>query len=96
MTVAKDDLFLHQPVLIRSLIDKISPVRGTWVDCTFGAGGYSEALLAAGANKVIAVDRDHVIVEAAKLQKFYGTRLELTEAKFSSFPFVSTRCVQHS
>jgi len=85
MTVTKDDLFLHQPVLIRSLIDKISPVRGTWVDCTFGAGGYSEALLAAGANKVIAVDRDpHVIVEAAKLQKFYGTRLELTEAKFSS------------
>ena len=85
MTVTKDDLFFHQPVLIRSLIDKISPVRGTWVDCTFGAGGYSEALLAAGANKVIAVDRDpHVIVEAAKLQNFYGTRLELTEAKFSS------------
>jgi len=79
MTVTKDDLFIHRPVLIRSLIDKISPVSGTWVDCTFGAGGYSEALLVAGANKVIAIDRDpHVIAEGAKLQKLYGTKLELT------------------
>ena len=85
MNVTRDDLSLHQPVLIRSLIDKISPVSGTWVDCTFGAGGYSEALLAAGAKKIIAIDRDpHVIAEAAELKKLYGTRLELTEAKFSS------------
>ena len=85
MNLTRDEQFIHQPVLIRSLIDKIAPVSGTWVDCTFGAGGYSEALLAAGAKKVIAIDRDpNVKAEAAKLKKLYGPRLELIEAKFSS------------
>ena len=73
MTVTRDELLLHQPVLIRSLIDNISPVSGTWVDCTFGAGGYSMALLEAGAKMVIGVDRDpQVIAGATKLQRFYG------------------------
>ena len=48
----------HIPVLLRPLIEAIAPVSGTWLDGTFGAGGYTRAILAAGANKVIAVDRD--------------------------------------
>ena len=85
MSCDQDDLPIHQPVLIRSLINKISPVGGTWVDCTFGAGGYSSALLEAGAQKIIAIDCDPYVIErAAKLKQRYGTKLELTEAKFSS------------
>jgi 16S rRNA (cytosine1402-N4)-methyltransferase len=85
MNCDQDDLQPHQPVLIKSLIDNISPVSGTWVDCTFGAGGYSTALLEAGAKMVIGVDRDpQVIAGATKLQRVYGAKLELNEAKFSS------------
>ena len=48
----------HIPVLIDPLIDRVSPVSGTWVDGTFGAGGYTKRLLDAGPDRVIAIDRD--------------------------------------
>ena len=48
----------HIPVLIEPIIKNISPVRGVWIDATFGAGGYSRALLDAGADFVFAIDRD--------------------------------------
>ena len=93
MSCTQDDSPFHQPVLIRSLIDNISQVHGTWVDCTFGAGGYSRALLEAGAKKVIALDCDpQVIARANKLKEIYGNRLELYEAKFSSLDEVVTGC----
>ena len=48
----------HVPVLITPLIAACSPIEGVWLDGTFGAGGYTRALLDAGARKVIGVDRD--------------------------------------
>jgi 16S rRNA (cytosine1402-N4)-methyltransferase len=48
----------HIPVLIEPIIENISPVTGVWVDATFGAGGYTRALLEAGAEFVFAIDRD--------------------------------------
>lgn len=91
MNSYQDVLPRHQPVLIKSLIDNISPVSGTWVDCTFGAGGYSSALLEAGAKKVIAVDCDpDVIARASMIKKLYGAKLELNKAKFSSLQKVVT------
>ncbi len=48
----------HVPVLLRPLIKAVSPVIGVWIDGTLGAGGYTRALLDAGAEKVIGVDRD--------------------------------------
>ena len=48
----------HIPVLIEPIIENISPVKGVWVDATFGAGGYTRALLDAGAEFVFAIDRD--------------------------------------
>lgn len=57
----------HIPVLIAPLIDAVAPVAGVWLDGTYGAGGYSHALLAAGAAQVIGVDRDpDVIAEAPR------------------------------
>ena len=38
----------HIPVLLRPLLRAIAPVEGVWLDGTFGAGGYSRALLEAG------------------------------------------------
>ena len=48
----------HIPVLLTALMERAAPVAGHWVDMTFGAGGYSHALLQAGAGRVTAVDRD--------------------------------------
>ena len=48
----------HIPVLLEEFLKEVSPIEGNWLDGTFGAGGYSKALIAAGANKVIALDCD--------------------------------------
>lgn len=79
----KDDA-PHIPVLLRPLLRAVSPVKGVWLDGTFGAGGYSRALLEAGADKVIGVDRDPLAFEmAAGWAGDYGDRLELVEGVFS-------------
>ncbi len=74
----------HVPVLLRPLIAGLRPITGTWLDGTFGAGGYTRALLAEGAAKVIAVDRDPSTFEMAKgWAADYGDRLVLREGRFS-------------
>ena len=74
----------HIPVLLAPLLQAVAPVRGTWLDGTFGAGGYTKGLLEAGADKVIGVDRDPLAFEmAADWVKDYGDRIELVEGVFS-------------
>ena len=75
----------HIPVLIRPLIKACSPVRGQWLDGTFGAGGYTRALLAAGADRVTGVDRDpSVFPMAAAWAGEYGDRLRLVQGEFAN------------
>ncbi|MBI1403469.1 MAG: 16S rRNA (cytosine(1402)-N(4))-methyltransferase RsmH [Porphyrobacter sp.] len=74
----------HIPVLLGEVIAAIQPRPGmTIVDATFGAGGYSLALLEAGAN-VHAFDRDPDAIAAgqALVARFDG-RLTLHAARFS-------------
>ncbi|MBR9836256.1 16S rRNA (cytosine(1402)-N(4))-methyltransferase RsmH [Salipiger thiooxidans] len=74
----------HVPVLLRPLLDAVAPVSGTWVDGTFGAGGYARGLLEAGADKVIGIDRDPLAHRmAAEWIGSYGGRLELVEGNFA-------------
>ena len=74
----------HIPVLLRPLLAAVAPVEGTWLDGTFGAGGYTRALLDAGADKVIAVDRDPLAFEmAAEWAGAYGDRLVMQRGVFS-------------
>lgn len=74
----------HIPVLLRPILDHVAPVSGTWVDGTFGAGGYTRGLLDAGADKVIAIDRDPSVFEMAKdWAGAYGDRLVMVEGTFS-------------
>ncbi|MDF1802725.1 16S rRNA (cytosine(1402)-N(4))-methyltransferase RsmH [Thalassovita sp.] len=74
----------HIPVLLRPLLKAVAPVSGVWLDGTFGAGGYTRGLLAAGADKVIGVDRDPLAFEmAAPWVGEFGDRLELVEGVFS-------------
>ncbi len=74
----------HIPVLIRPLIAAVSPVSGVWLDGTFGNGGYTRALLAAGADQVIGVDRDPLAFDmAAEWVGDYGDRIVLKQGVFS-------------
>lgn len=84
MSALPADTSAHIPVLLRPLLRAVSPVRGVWLDGTFGAGGYSRALLEDGADKVIGVDRDPLAFEmAAPWAGAYGERLELVQGVFS-------------
>ena len=75
----------HIPVLLRPLLEAVAPVRGVWVDGTLGAGGYTRALLKAGAERVIGVDRDPLALEMAReWGAEYGARLDLVQDTFSN------------
>ena len=59
------DTAKHYPVLLNEIISVISPQHGgTFIDCTFGQGGYSNKILSFNKTKVIALDRD---IETQKL-----------------------------
>ena len=60
----------HFPVLLDELIKIISPrYSGTFLDCTFGQGGYSKKILENSKNKVIAFDRDKDVVKFSEILK---------------------------
>ena len=73
----------HLPVLVDEVVAALAIVPGeTLVDGTFGAGGYTRAMLGAGARRVIAFDRDpDAIAEGASLAS--DTRLTLVQENFS-------------
>lgn len=76
----------HVPVLCSEVIAALG-VRdgGTYVDGTFGAGGYTQAILAAGDCQVIAIDRDpNAISAGAGLVKSFNGRLVLVEGCFGA------------
>ncbi|MGJ8557367.1 MAG: 16S rRNA (cytosine(1402)-N(4))-methyltransferase RsmH [Sulfitobacter geojensis] len=74
----------HTPVLLRPILEAVAPVEGVWLDGTFGAGGYTRGFLDAGADKVIAVDRDPLAFEmAAEWAGEYGDRLVMQRGVFS-------------
>ncbi|WP_136684869.1 16S rRNA (cytosine(1402)-N(4))-methyltransferase RsmH [Falsirhodobacter xinxiangensis] len=72
----------HIPVLLRPLLEAVAPVRGVWLDGTFGAGGYTRGLLEAGADRVIGIDRDPLALEMAAKQE-WGGRVDLVQGTFS-------------
>jgi len=74
----------HVPVLLRPLLAAVAPVSGVWLDGTFGAGGYARGLLAAGAGRVIGVDRDPAVFAMAEAwAKEFTDRLSLVQGTFS-------------
>lgn len=73
----------HLPVMLGEVLARLAPKPGEiHVDGTFGAGGYTGAILEAGAS-VIAIDRDPTAIEAgAGLVAASGGRLRLVEGVF--------------
>lgn len=75
----------HIPVLISQLISAAAPITGTWIDGTFGAGGYTKYLLNAGADKVIGIDRDPSVFDmASDWLSENSDRLQLVQDTFSN------------
>lgn len=75
----------HIPVLLNPILAQCAPVRGTWIDGTLGAGGYAQGLLAAGAGRVIGIDRDPaVFAMAAGWADDYADALHLVQDTFSN------------
>ena len=75
----------HYPVLLNEIISIITPHRGgTFIDCTFGQGGYTKKILSFKNTKVIAIDRD---IEskylADKISKKFQERFYFKNKKFS-------------
>ena len=74
----------HVPVLLEEVLAAIEPrAGGIYVDGTFGAGGYSAAILDAAPCKVYGIDRDpDAIAQGATLKRKYDGRLDLIEGRF--------------
>ena len=74
----------HQPVMLREVAAALAPRDGgIYVDGTFGAGGYSRALLEAARCTVWAIDRDpSAVAGAAPLVRDYTGRLSVLAGRF--------------
>ena len=75
----------HYPVLLDEILSIISPQNGgTFIDCTFGQGGYSKALLRYKNTNVIALDRDpNSKIIAEKIKQDHKDRFSFYNKKFS-------------
>lgn len=80
----------HVPVLLGPILGAVAPVGGTWLDGTFGAGGYARALLDVGAARVIGVDRDpEALDRAAAWAEAFSPRLTLVAGRFGALDAIA-------
>jgi 16S rRNA (cytosine1402-N4)-methyltransferase len=76
----------HEPVLVAETLALLQPERGgTFVDCTVGLGGHARALLEAGADRVIGLDRDQdALARAQAALAPWAARVDLVHADYRS------------
>ena len=79
------DVRSHYPVLLTEIISIITPqYGGTFIDCTFGQGGYTKKILSFEKTNVIALDRDsESLKKAEEIQKEFENRFLFKNIKFS-------------
>ena len=75
----------HVPVLLNESMNALMPIDGkTYIDATFGDGGYSEKILMLANCSVIAIDQDPDVFDKAKyMMEKYGNRFKFYHKKFS-------------
>ena len=74
----------HVPVLCAEVLQQLRPERGgLFVDCTVGLGGHARALLAAGATRILGLDRDQAaLARARETLAPWGDRVTLEHADY--------------
>ena len=74
----------HRPVMMLEVVEALAPRDGgAYVDATFGAGGYSKALLAAAECMVWGIDRDpRAVARGANVAARSGGRLKVLEGRY--------------
>ncbi len=84
MSAGQDDT-RHTPVMLREVLEALEPRDGgIYVDGTFGAGGYSRAILDAADCTLVAVDRDpDAIAGGQAMVAEFGERLILVPGRFA-------------
>lgn len=85
----------HQPVLLQEVLQLFAPHAGkVFCDATLGGGGHTRALLEAGAQEVIGVDRDpEALAHATEVLAPYGERAKLRQGNFRDLPRILTEPV---
>jgi 16S rRNA (cytosine1402-N4)-methyltransferase len=80
----------HLPVLTPQVLDQLQPSRGgVFVDCTVGLGGHAAAMLAAGASRLVGLDRDaDALARARETLSPWSDRVELVHADYRALPSV--------
>ena len=79
------DMRNHYPVLLSEIISIITPqYGGTFIDCTFGQGGYTKKILSFPDTKVIGLDRDIESLKIARdIEDKFKNRFLFKNIKFS-------------
>ena len=83
-TIVSDNV-KHYPVLLKEIISVITPQHGgTFIDCTFGQGGYSKEILKHKNTKVLALDRDLESKQIAiQIEEKFPDRFHFKNLRFS-------------
>lgn len=76
---------MHKPVLLNEVLHHLQPQNGEiYVDMTFGAGGYSRAILESCDCRVFSVDRDvNAVGLAGNFKREFGERFDFLPGNFS-------------
>lgn len=77
--------YTHKPVMIHEVIHYLKPVAGeTYLDCTYGRGGYSQAILDSADCQLVATDRDTDAQHHAQtFAAGYPRRFRFVSSRFS-------------
>jgi 16S rRNA (cytosine1402-N4)-methyltransferase len=75
-------------VLVAEVVAALAPKgEGVYIDCTLGLGGHTAAMLAAGAGRVIGIDRDERAIEVARGRlEAERDRVEFVHADYRDLP----------
>lgn len=76
--------------MVTETVEALAPARGgLYVDCTVGLGGHARAILDAGADRLIGLDRDpEALAQAAAALASYADRVELVHADYRDIEFI--------
>jgi 16S rRNA (cytosine1402-N4)-methyltransferase len=92
--MAEDDVSTHTSVLLAEVIDALRPAEGdVFVDCTYGRGGHSSALLAriGPRGRVLALDRDPEAIAVGIEQARSEPRLSVEHGNFAELAHIAQR-----